>query len=284
MAVPLSVNDVSLGFSGDPSDVLAALLTEETTDNVRGITDWDGTVFGSGVPDIITTGSISGVLTDLTETGINTGYYVNVKVLFNTLSSASPSSSFCRIFQVTISSPSSASFVWRIAMDGTSDVIVPPNSGGNGFAHTANIVAESENVWHTYSVEIPSNVMQAGKLDGLSGWFWTVAYGYQDPTDLENSFGGSMSEASEFKVTFLSVGEPISEEIVADIEITGSGGIEFSGGLDEDTFVISKDASGLYTLVKNQRYDKIYTRNSANNDTQDVKIPDPFIKSFFFGG
>lgn len=65
------------------------------------------------------------------------------------------------------------------------------------------------------------------------------------------------------------------------LSITGSGGVEVAG---EPQTVLSADSSGIYTLVPDQHFDKIYTRNVNDNDTADVKIPDPFGKTGYFSG
>lgn len=62
---------------------------------------------------------------------------------------------------------------------------------------------------------------------------------------------------------------------------TGSGGIEMGG--DQTQMVLSVDSSGIYTFIADQRFDRVYTRNSDPDDTTDVKIPDPFIKTAYLG-
>lgn len=62
---------------------------------------------------------------------------------------------------------------------------------------------------------------------------------------------------------------------------TGSGGIEMGG--DQTQMILSVDSSGIYTFIANQRFDRVYTRNTDPDDTTDVKIPDPFIKTAYLG-
>lgn len=62
---------------------------------------------------------------------------------------------------------------------------------------------------------------------------------------------------------------------------TGSGGIEMEG--DNTQMVLSVDSSGIYTFIANQHFDRVYTRNVDPDDTTDVKIPDPFIKTAYIG-
>lgn len=70
---------------------------------------------------------------------------------------------------------------------------------------------------------------------------------------------------------------PEGETILAEI----TGGFELGGA--ESLIVLSVDSSGIYTFIANQRFDRIYTRNDDPDDTTDVKIPDPFIKTAYFG-
>jgi hypothetical protein len=73
-------------------------------------------------------------------------------------------------------------------------------------------------------------------------------------------------------------------EVSPMVVITGSGGFELgNGGLDTPT-VLSADSSGIYTLIAGQRYDVVYTRNVNPDDTAQVQIPDPFFKTGFIGG
>ena len=44
-----------------------------------------------------------------------------------------------------------------------------------------------------------------------------------------------------------------------------------------------EDGSGLYKLVENQVYDTYYDRSVSPIDTIDLKIPDPYVKTAFFG-
>ena len=65
-------------------------------------------------------------------------------------------------------------------------------------------------------------------------------------------------------------------------------GLEIAGNLNIDIALQSKiqligDPSGIYTLVKDKRYDTLYERNAGVVTTQDVKIPDPFIRTLLLG-
>ena len=62
-------------------------------------------------------------------------------------------------------------------------------------------------------------------------------------------------------------------EIVGDLELELT--------LDSDT-VYSADASGLYQIVPGKRNDTLYQREDVE-DTIDVKIPNPNIKTAFVG-
>lgn len=68
-----------------------------------------------------------------------------------------------------------------------------------------------------------------------------------------------------------------------DNEYTGEGGIETGGNLASNDLVISADASGIYTLIQNQHFDTILARNTTDNQTVDVRIPDPYGKTAYVG-
>lgn len=69
-----------------------------------------------------------------------------------------------------------------------------------------------------------------------------------------------------------------------DIQVTGSGGVLVgSVGTGDTSIVMSKDPSGMYTLVPDQHFDRVYTRNVDPDDTTDVAIPTPFAKTGYFG-
>lgn len=66
--------------------------------------------------------------------------------------------------------------------------------------------------------------------------------------------------------------------VIPDINITGSGGIDLGGAA---TMVFITDPSGIYTLIPDQHYDRLYQRTTATY--LDVAIPMPFAKSSFIG-
>lgn len=69
------------------------------------------------------------------------------------------------------------------------------------------------------------------------------------------------------------------------LQVTGSGGVLVGSVGSEDTpLVLSTNPTGLYTLVQDQRFDRIYTRNVDPDDTTDVAIPRPFGKTGYIGG
>ena len=67
-----------------------------------------------------------------------------------------------------------------------------------------------------------------------------------------------------------------------ELEVTGSGGLEIDSSLGA-VIVLSVDGSGMYTLVPNQHFDRVYTRISDPAETEDVAIPTPFAKTGYFG-
>lgn len=90
---------------------------------------------------------------------------------------------------------------------------------------------------------------------------------------------GGVAVIDEDGAVIVTSGFPVDELIVV-----GSGGIVVGG--DETPIVLSADVSGIYTLVKNKTDDTLYNRRgfSVFVGTEDVKIPDPFIKTAFIGG
>ena len=67
-------------------------------------------------------------------------------------------------------------------------------------------------------------------------------------------------------------------------DIIGEGGVEVGGGIvGTNNLVLSVDASGIYTLIKDKSDDTLYQRDSSD-ETIDVKIPDPFVKTGYLGG
>lgn len=65
-------------------------------------------------------------------------------------------------------------------------------------------------------------------------------------------------------------------------QLTSDAGLILNGTTGQ--FVLSADVSGIYTFVPDQHYDEILSRNTADNETQDVKIPDPQGKTGYYGG
>lgn len=63
-------------------------------------------------------------------------------------------------------------------------------------------------------------------------------------------------------------------------EGTGARGVDLGGAA---TLQLVVNPSGIYTLVKDKTNDTLYERVGGVATSQDVKIPDPFIKSAFFG-
>lgn len=72
-------------------------------------------------------------------------------------------------------------------------------------------------------------------------------------------------------------GFPVGPMII----LIGSGGIKINSGASE---VLSKDISGIYTLIANKTNDILYNRTTGGSVTSlVVKIPNPFIKSGYIG-
>lgn len=100
------------------------------------------------------------------------------------------------------------------------------------------------------------------------------------------SFDVNVLDAPTLNITgdaSLNIGD-IDEDFIEmspQLFIIGSGGIELNSGADE---ILSKDISGIYTLVANKTNDTLYNRTAGGSVTsQIVKIPDPFIKSGYIG-
>lgn len=74
-------------------------------------------------------------------------------------------------------------------------------------------------------------------------------------------------------------GDPLSLSLV-NLNTDGTGGIAIGSAAP---LVLSVDASGIYTLVKNKTHDTLYERQSGITSV-DVKIPNPFAKTGYFGG
>ncbi len=67
---------------------------------------------------------------------------------------------------------------------------------------------------------------------------------------------------------------------LGDINIVGDGGL-ILGGVAPLTLILN--ASGIYTLVPNQKFDHLIDRQ-VGQPTIDVKIPDPTWKTGYLGG
>ena len=48
--------------------------------------------------------------------------------------------------------------------------------------------------------------------------------------------------------------------------------------------VVVADASGIYTLTPSKTNDTLYVSTINGNTTEDVKFPQPFVKTGFIGG
>jgi hypothetical protein len=68
-----------------------------------------------------------------------------------------------------------------------------------------------------------------------------------------------------------------------DIQITGSGGVLVGAVSGSTPAVLSADVSGMYTLIPDRHFDRIYTKNTDPAQTTDVAIPTPFAKTGYFG-
>jgi hypothetical protein len=67
------------------------------------------------------------------------------------------------------------------------------------------------------------------------------------------------------------------------VDYVGVGGIEIGQGDVDTPLVVSADVSGMYTLVPGRRFDRVYSRNTDPDQTQDVAIPTPYVKTGYFG-
>ena len=86
----------------------------------------------------------------------------------------------------------------------------------------------------------------------------------------------------EARITALTVELTYVGGAPPELEMTGSGGLEIDSALGA-VMVLSVDGSGMYTLVPNQHYDKVYTRINDPADTENVAMPTPFAKTGYFG-
>jgi hypothetical protein len=79
-------------------------------------------------------------------------------------------------------------------------------------------------------------------------------------------------------------GIEIGNELTPDIQVIGAGGVEIGQDpLVPTPLVVSADVSGMYTLVPGRRFDRVYSRNTDPDQTQDVAIPTPYVKTGYFG-
>lgn len=118
------------------------------------------------------------------------------------------------------------------------------------------------------------NVMQVGGGGGETSFQFHVPDSSSPAADIEVTGEGGVLVSGEADVE--SSGMPLI--------ITGSGGVLVGSGGGSTPAVLSKDPSGMYTLIPDRHFDRVYTRNSAADDTTDVAIPTPFAKTGYFGG
>ncbi len=128
---------------------------------------------------------------------------------------------------------------------------------------------------NTITCDIPDLTLYNGTIITVFVTFNTVP-----PTDEENIWSQNTLLLTD--PDGLDLGGITPPPPIADIEITGSGGFEMGSNI-ATPIVLSADISGIYTLVLNQHFDRVYTRNSDADDTTDVAIPTPFGKSAFLG-
>lgn len=76
------------------------------------------------------------------------------------------------------------------------------------------------------------------------------------------------------------VGPPSVLTVIPRFDYVMSGGFDLGGS---PTIQLLGNPSGIYTLVPNKTHDTLYERNAGSLTEQDVKIPDPFIKTAFVG-
>lgn len=76
------------------------------------------------------------------------------------------------------------------------------------------------------------------------------------------------------------VGPPSVLTVIPQFDYVMSGGFNLGGS---PTIQLIGDPAGIYTLVPGKTHDTLYERNAGSLTEQDVKIPDPFIKTAFFG-
>lgn len=78
----------------------------------------------------------------------------------------------------------------------------------------------------------------------------------------------------------ITVGPPSVLTVIPQFDYVMSGGFDLGGS---PTIQLIGDPAGIYTLVPGKTHDTLYERNAGSLTEQDVKIPDPFIKTAFFG-
>ncbi|MET0786451.1 MAG: hypothetical protein ABWY25_07090 [Paenisporosarcina sp.] len=130
-----------------------------------------------------------------------------------------------------------------------------------------------------------ASLIDAPELEKFVAGFWVNNTEAQIVTQSEDSITGS--GGLELDASATGSGMVLIEVAVA-ILVNGTteyvpsiGGIEMGEGSTQ--IVQSKDPSGIYTFITNQRYDRLYSRNSSPSETSDVKIPDPFFKTAYIG-
>lgn len=68
------------------------------------------------------------------------------------------------------------------------------------------------------------------------------------------------------------------------VEFIGDG-TQFSGSILAATLtVLFTDASGVYVITPGKTNDTVYNNSPVNDDTIDIKFPNPFIKTAYIGG
>lgn len=130
----------------------------------------------------------------------------------------------------------------------------------------------------------PITVTGASGLDGVLD----IVITYEDPETQELveitipklSF---QTQTSILLIFFIPTGlEGFSGPIT--VEADGDG-VQFSGRVLLGTlFVLIENGSGIYRITSNKTNDTVYYNSPVNDDTVDVKIPNPFFKTGFVGG
>lgn len=143
-------------------------------------------------------------------------------------------------------------------------------------------LAPSGNPW-----EIDNNVLNLEAIFPRD-WNINITSGSFDlrAAYLAVAYAPSTGPVADIEITGSGGMEIGGEAIITSLPLilTGSGGIEMGGNLDTNGLVMSADASGIYTLIPGQKFDRIYARNTEDDQTVDVAIPNPFGSTGYFGG